>query len=1822
MSIKNYQMRLLVLMLLILSGSGLFTAERSFGVSDMGTAIIAGCNGVNGYWDFDVNTIENAVDVTENGNVLTLTDVSLTNSFSNSGLSFSAGTQSAVLDFDETATGQGLGFWVFLPPAADAAIAELEYEVQVTELIFNGTSFDNSIYPLNYTATLSAIGGNYLLEFPELSYSTSLPRGDEAQWVFFKLDVSVTTNVIGFTLNIYETDQWLNRTDYITIDNNGNANIINVDFQKWISATFAGNDTASWLLDELALTNYYACSKDVFVNSALANVNFNYTFNIRDQYGANISDSVLNIVEIEEYELDDGVLTISEPPMNLTLIPQAENYQFEQVNLTMPWNNDIYNLTALNGPPVNPVITSNTVTHINEVVLFEVSASDIETEAVQFQVDTGDGNVSEWFTGNSYNHNYTTLGDFDAKVRAKDETGNLSGWSSLHTVTVIDAFAGNIIVIDASNPIFTSSSIPAGTQVIIRPTEYPIELSGDLTLEDGAELMIDGGSLTMAKGSTLTLNGSSKLQTAGGAVLTLGNFVSDNLTAPEWWINENRNNIRLLDTQVYFYNFQTVSKSFTADNTYFRSLAEDATTSGAAGDSVTFSVKSIDSLILAGTTDFYIIAGDGCPSTTYVKGGDGGDATFMLYSYDEILADISGDFDVSGGDGEDGYNAGNLGISDSGNGGDATAHVVANNNCSINASDFLVEGGYAAYGVDDGDDERGSKAGKPGDTYFLTESWNGDVEIHGMYTNIECVYTRDGGSSGDSSGAAGTVGANATAILRAANNIVIDSVSLDLSAGDGGYGGDGDNAGSGATGGNTVFTLDCLGQLSITGSNLDIRSGDGGDGGRGQTIDSSAAGGGVGGSSGGMTASINCGQFLSENSTFHFDIGGGGDGGNPYNTDGSKGGDSGACTFTVNSDELNFTSVLFDISGNDAGDGSDGDDTDYRSGGIGGNGNAININWNILGNIELDNSVIDIESAAAGSTGDGDNTVNGASSSALSFNLVSTEGSLVSNNSRLKIEAENGADGGYAYDNSGGNGGAGGAAAFNCDIFGSIDITGAYDDTGSLIIESGAGGDGGTGKNGYGGTPQTGGHTQCSLAAGDYIHFDNTFVNVIGGEGGNGEDGEDDSRDSNGAKGGEGTLTISSPDITMTQSRVIATGGRGGNGEDRSAGAGGDGVINVIGDTVVENSSLIATHGQPGQNDAYAWGGQGSGNVNATGLFDVVGSIVGKKITGSTDINLTTTNFFPFSNIATSRGAAWVSGYPWNFLTLESVAPGYTAHTYKLVFNLANVAWTLSIDGSVPEANATVHFNEHYDANGVKFTMGPQSYIPWSDGDTLTFSSKMPVVAVSSGTATVDQPIRVVPVLADFSLYEGALDLLTFASAGTVKKQMSYKTSPYYISTSGWTVDSSGATTDLGPDDDSYKIIAGDYVSDFFSYLDGQSYIIAFMKNDSDGDGISDETENSLCTDPNDADSDDDGIIDGDEDVNQNDIIDASETDPCDRDTDRDGIQDGTEKSVTIGHTDTDLGVFQPDMDDTTTTDPTVADTDGDGINDGDEDVNHNGQVDVGEFDPQNSQPTASITNPANDTSIDEGETFEFLATVTGGDLPLAFLWNFDGGAQNSTLLSPGDVSFNVPGTYNITLTITDNDGDTSVQSITVTVFEVNTYYQDADNDGFGNNDVSQEARYQPEGYVTDNTDCNDENSDEFPGQIWFREVNDTGLGEVFLPIISCSQPEGYVLSHNASNYLSDCIQILQTCAGSTLSMQLGLELPDIGNDSRIGLPEALYLINRISSLDVDSDEDGYKVTQGDCNNEDSTIHPNAEEICGDGVDQDCDGSDSLCSLD
>jgi outer membrane protein OmpA-like peptidoglycan-associated protein len=143
----------------------------------------------------------------------------------------------------------------------------------------------------------------------------------------------------------------------------------------------------------------------------------------------------------------------------------------------------------------------------------------------------------------------------------------------------------------------------------------------------------------------------------------------------------------------------------------------------------------------------------------------------------------------------------------------------------------------------------------------------------------------------------------------------------------------------------------------------------------------------------------------------------------------------------------------------------------------------------------------------------------------------------------------------------------------------------------------------------------------------------------------------------------------------------------------------------------------------------------------------------------------------------------------------------------------------------------------------------------------------------------------------------------------------------------------------------------------YWSVLAGLSLTLETGTGDSDQDGLSDDTEEELGTDPSNPDTDGDGLSDGQEvniyktipliaDTDGDGLTDGDEariykTDPLKGDTDGDGLNDGNEvlkykTDPTKADTDGD-GLTDEEEVKVLATDPTNPDTDGDGLTDGEE---------------------------------------------------------------------------------------------------------------------------------------------------------------------------------------------------------------------------------------------------------------------------------------------
>ncbi|WP_437780830.1 DUF3344 domain-containing protein [Sorangium sp. So ce1097] len=188
---------------------------------------------------------------------------------------------------------------------------------------------------------------------------------------------------------------------------------------------------------------------------------------------------------------------------------------------------------------------------------------------------------------------------------------------------------------------------------------------------------------------------------------------------------------------------------------------------------------------------------------------------------------------------------------------------------------------------------------------------------------------------------------------------------------------------------------------------------------------------------------------------------------------------------------------------------------------------------------------------------------------------------------------------------------------------------------------------------------------------------------------------------------------------------------------------------------------------------------------------------------------------------------------------------------------------------------------------------------------------------------------------------------------------------------------------------------------------------------DTDGDGLSDALEGELGTDPNDADSDDDGVPDGLEPNFSDDHDSDGLINALDPDSDNDGLFDGTElgRDCSGEGTDADAGTCIPDADPSTTTNPLDADTDNGGVSDGDEDKNHNGAVDEGETDPNNPDDDQAQTcrqdvdcgGPTSGMICEEHQCVEGCRGADGNGCP-------SGEVCTSTDSSPGTCEPEEPG--------------------------------------------------------------------------------------------------------------------------------------------------------------------------------------------------------------
>lgn len=142
---------------------------------------------------------------------------------------------------------------------------------------------------------------------------------------------------------------------------------------------------------------------------------------------------------------------------------------------------------------------------------------------------------------------------------------------------------------------------------------------------------------------------------------------------------------------------------------------------------------------------------------------------------------------------------------------------------------------------------------------------------------------------------------------------------------------------------------------------------------------------------------------------------------------------------------------------------------------------------------------------------------------------------------------------------------------------------------------------------------------------------------------------------------------------------------------------------------------------------------------------------------------------------------------------------------------------------------------------------------------------------------------------------------------------------------------------------------------------------------------------------------------------------------------------------------------------------------------------------------------------------------------------------------------------------------------------------ELVPYHFDADEDGYGDPEVTEYACDPPAGFLFDGTDCDDNRADINPAATEFCDEADTD---------------------------EDCDGLADDADDNVNTAGLDPVYPDEDGDG-YGAGSAYFLC----------DPDGLVNLDGDCDDDEEQVNPGQGETCGDGLDNNCDGDDNGCTL-
>ena len=221
--------------------------------------------------------------------------------------------------------------------------------------------------------------------------------------------------------------------------------------------------------------------------------------------------------------------------------------------------------------------------------------------------------------------------------------------------------------------------------------------------------------------------------------------------------------------------------------------------------------------------------------------------------------------------------------------------------------------------------------------------------------------------------------------------------------------------------------------------------------------------------------------------------------------------------------------------------------------------------------------------------------------------------------------------------------------------------------------------------------------------------------------------------------------------------------------------------------------------------------------------------------------------------------------------------------------------------------------------------------------------------------------------------------------------------------------------------------------------------------------------------------------------------------------------------------------------------------------------------------------PSVVIASNDADNNICAGTSVTFTATPTNGGTP-SYQWKLNGSNVGTDAAAYTNAALANNDVVSVVMTAggCDASGSATSNSITTVVSTAVDYFADADGDGFGAGTVNNSCSNPGAGFVTNNTDCDDTNSAINPSANEIcNGVDDNCTGGIDNGLTF----NNYFTDADGDNYGTGAAQSL--CAN----------------------PGA-----------------GFATAAGDCDDNNAAIKPGATDVCGNGIDEDCSGSDLSCS--